>query len=192
MGSLDKPSSAPSGICYEWPGHRQVWSVIHRTGGRTLVVTDALSDPFIARMEPSVGFGLELALETDQPLEDGWDSWPLQLLERVGKQVIAHEPVREAAKAGLVGLEVSGKGLPPPLATDTGGVGVLLGVESRGLPREFPTPFGQVRLVTVKALLPSEWVWLREHGEPGRVELARRFALSGEEHLSSLQRRAAL
>ncbi|WP_395823094.1 hypothetical protein [Archangium minus] len=66
---------------------------------------------------------------------------------------------------------------------------VLLGVESRTLPSHFSTPYGEVRLVTVEALLPSELAYLLEHGAEGQDELARRFAESGEEHLSRARRR---
>jgi len=83
-------------------------------------VTHGLSGPFIERLEPSVGFGLELALEVDTAVRD---------------------------------------------------------------------PYGEVKLVTVKALLPSELAYLLEHGTEGLAELARRFADSGEEHLSRLKRK---
>jgi hypothetical protein len=54
--------------------------------------------------------------------------------------------------------------------------------------RHFSTPYGEVKLVTVKALLPSELAHLLEHGAEGQAELARRFAESGEAHLSRLRR----
>jgi hypothetical protein len=136
-----------------------------------------------------VGFGLELALEVDAAVKDVSRGWPLLLLERVADEVAEHEQVREGAKAGLFSMEVSGKGLPRSLITEEGRVAVLLGVESRTLPNHFSTPHGEVKLVTVKALLPSELAYLLEHGAEGQVELARRFAESGEEHLSRLRRK---
>jgi hypothetical protein len=64
-----------------------------------------------------------------------------------------------------------------------------LGVESRTLPRWFSTLFGDVRLVTVKALLPSELEYVvRDAPEGGPAELARRFAEKGDEHLSRASR----
>jgi hypothetical protein len=195
LGTLDELAVAPRAICYEWPGHRQDWGIIHREAGRLLLVSEGLSDPFIARLEPSVGFGLELALETERtelPLDSIEESWPYILLERISKEVVAHEDVRERAKAGLVSWEVSGKGMPGPLVTREGRVGVLLGVESRTLPRQFPTPFGDVRLVTVKALLPAELEYVVKRGTEGLAELARRFAEDGEEHVSRANRRAAV
>ncbi len=100
--------------------------------------------------------------------------------------------MREQAKAGLLPLDVSGKGMPASFVTQEGRVGVLLGVESRTLPRHFPTPFGDVRLVTVKALLPAELEYVVRHAPEGPAELARRFARSGEEHVSRASRRSVV
>ena len=195
LGLWDKLAGTPKAICYEWPGHRQDWAIIHREAGRILLVSEGLSDPFIAKLEPSVGLGLELALETEGtelPLEAIEGSWPYNLLEQVSKEVVAHEHVREGAKTGLLAMEVAGDGMPASLVTTEGRVGVLLGLESRTLPRHFPTPFGDVRLVTVKALLPAELEYVTKRGEKGMDELARRFAESGEEHLSRARRRAVV
>jgi uncharacterized protein DUF1629 len=189
LGSLDKEVFMPIAMSGSWPGRRQRWRVIRREAGRTLLVTHGLSDPFIERLEPSVGFGLELALEVDAAVKDISKGWPLLLLERVADEVTEHEQVRESVKAGLFSMEVSGKGMPKSLVTEEGRVAVLLGVESRTLPRHFSTPYGEVKVVTVKALLPSELAYLLEHGADGQAELARRFAESGEEHLSRLRRR---
>ncbi|HYO69610.1 MAG TPA: DUF1629 domain-containing protein [Archangium sp.] len=189
LGNLDKEVITPIAMSDSWPGHRRLWRVIRREGGRTLIVSHGLSDPFHERREPAVGFGLELALETDVAVKDVLKGWPLLLLERVADEVAGHEHVRERVKAGLFSMEVSGKRLPKALVTGEGRVGVLLGVESRSLPRQFTTPYGEVRLVTVKALLPPELEYLLRHGEQGQAGLARRFAEDGGEHLSPVRRR---
>ncbi len=195
LGALDELAVAPRAICYEWPGYRQNWAIIHRQAGRLLLVSEGLSDPFIAKLEPSVGFGLELALETDGkelPLDNIEGSWPYNLLERVSEEVVAHEHVREGAKACPLVLEVAGTGMPATLVTKEGRVGVLLGLESRSLPSHFPTPFGDVRLVTVKALLPAELDYVARRGAEGPAELARRFEATGEQHVSRANRQAVV
>jgi Suppressor of fused protein (SUFU) len=189
LGSLDKEVFMPIAMSGSWPGQRQLWSVIRREAGRTLLVTHGLSDPFIERLEPSMGFGLELALEVDAAVKDISKGWPLMLLDRVADEVAEHEQVCESVKAGLFSMEVSGKGMPKSLVTEEGRVAVLLGVESRTLPSHFSTPYGEVKLVTVKALLPSELAYLLEHGAEGRAELARRFVENSEGHLSRLRRK---
>jgi hypothetical protein len=189
LGSLDNAVFMPIAMSGSWPGQRQLWRVIRREAGRTLLVTHGLSDPFIERMEPSVGFGLELALEVDAAVKDISKGWPLLLLDRVADEVAEHEHVREGLKAGLFSMEVSGKGLPKSLLTEEGRVAVLLGLESRTLPRHFSTPHGEVMLITVKVLLPSELAYVREHGARAQTELARCFSQSGEEHLSRVRRR---
>ncbi|MGZ3461760.1 MAG: imm11 family protein, partial [Archangium sp.] len=65
LGTLEKSFVAPRGGSYELPNYHLDWEIIHREAGRILLVSEGLSDPFIAAMEPSVGFGLELALETE-------------------------------------------------------------------------------------------------------------------------------
>jgi hypothetical protein len=132
---------------------------------------------------------VELTLEVDAAVKDISKGWPLMLLDRVADEVAEHEHVREGVKAGLFSMEVSGRGIPKSLVTEEGRVAVLLGVESRTLPSHFSTPYGEVKLVIVKALLPSELAYLLDHGAKGLAELARRFAQSGEEHLSRLKRK---
>jgi Suppressor of fused protein (SUFU) len=175
-----------------WPGQRQSWRVIHRAGRRLLMVTDGLSDPFPGHEAPSVGFGLELAIETDDAVKDVQGSWILLVLQRVANEVAEHERVRKAALTGQLTMEVSGKGMPKSLVTKDGRVGLLLGLASSTLPHHFTTPAGEVRLVTVKTLLPSELVYRVQHGKQGREELVRRFVENGEEHLSRARRRAVV
>jgi hypothetical protein len=175
-----------------WPGHRHAWRVIHRTGRRLLLVTDGLSDPFAGHEAPSMGFGLELAIETDEPVKDVQGSWVLLVLQRVANEVAEHERVRKAALTGQLTMEVSGKGMPKSLVTQDGRVGVLLGLTSSTLPQRLDTPAGEVRLVTVKTLLPSELAYRVQHGKEGREELVRCFVDSGEEHLSRVKRRAVI
>lgn len=192
LGKLDEEALVPIVVGGGWPARRQVWRIIHRPQGRTLLVTDGLSDFFVDGVEPSVGFGLELALETDGPLESVEQSWQQQLLERVGDEVAEHEWVREQLKVGLMSMEVSGRDMPPELVTPEGRVGVLLGMEVSTLPLHFGMPAGEVRLVTVKVLLPGELAYLLEHGKQALEELARRFVASGEEHLCRAERRSVV
>jgi hypothetical protein len=192
LGRLDEEAIIPIVVGGAWPARRQVWRIIHRPGGRSLLVTDGLSDYFADRAEPSVGFGLEVALETDEPLGDVEKSWPLLLLERVGNELAQHESVREKVKAGFLSMEVAGQGISEPLLTKEGRVGVLLGMESSTLPRSFTMPAGEVRLVTVKVLMPAELAYLLEHGKRGRDELVRRFTQEGQEHLSRAWRQAVV
>jgi hypothetical protein len=185
LGELEEEAivpSVPGGPL--WPGQSQAWRIIHRPEGRTLLATEGLANPFIDRDEPSAGFGLELVMETDEPMGSVAGSWQLQLLQRVGDEVAEHERVRAWLRKGLLSMEVSGENLPHALVCAEGRVGVLLGVESKKLPRGFITPAGPVRLVTVKALLPEELTYLVKHGRVGPAELAERFVKSGEEHMT--------
>ncbi|RYZ16703.1 MAG: hypothetical protein EOO70_03830 [Myxococcaceae bacterium] len=177
LGKLDEDAILPIVVGGGWPARRQVWRVIHRPEGRTLFVTDGLSDFFVAAVEPSVGFGLELALETDEPESH----WPVTLLERIANELVGHEHLREPARTGLLSMEVDGERMPESLLTKEGRVAVLLGMDTPSLPGHFTMPDGQVRLVTVKTLMPQELTYLLEHG---REELLHRFNQSPPGHLS--------
>jgi hypothetical protein len=167
-----------------WPSMRQAWRVIHRPGG-TLLASDGLSDPFDDREEPSIGFGIECIIETDEPIGRIPASWPFQALVQVCHTVAGHGGLLELlGELKLLSVELSGEGMPDPLVTADGSVGVMLGIASSTLPTIIQTPAGDVHIITVKTLLAEELEYIRQHGAKGRAELGRRFARSGEEHLS--------
>jgi len=192
LGKVDEETLIPIVVGGGWPVRRQAWRLIHRPGGSTLLVTDGLSDFDVDREELSVGFGLELALETDEPLGVVQHSWQQRLLERVGDEVAEHEWIRERLRVGMMSMEVSGRDMPPELVTAQGRVGVLLGMEVGTLPQSFDMPAGAVRLVTLQVLLPVELEYLLERGKGGLEELVRRFKASGEWHLVRPQRRPVI
>ncbi|MDY7231278.1 suppressor of fused domain protein [Hyalangium rubrum] len=171
-----------------WPSLRQAWRVIHRPGGM-LLASDGLSDPFDDQDGPSMGFGIECILETDEPLPRVQDSWPFQALVQVCQTAAGHGGLRQLLdEMKLVSVELSGEGMPDSLVTADDSVGVLLGMGSSTLPTLIQTPAGDVHLVTVKLLLAEELEYVRQNGAKGRAELARRFARNGEEHLSRARR----
>jgi hypothetical protein len=173
------------------PAGYQHWRIIHRPEGRCLLVSHYLSAPFIDTLEPSVGHGLELLLETDVDVSqarDPWKTWPVRLLRRVSHNLAENAELRTLAKADLFILDLPGRGLPRFLHTPKGDVTVLLGIPSRSLPASFSTPYGEVKLLTVKPLLPEEVAWLDSHGESAADELVRRFVEHGQEHLSPRRR----
>ncbi|RKI42876.1 hypothetical protein D7X55_38965 [Corallococcus sp. AB049A] len=185
LGAMDDNFVIPIVVGGGWPARSEVWRVIHRPEGRMLFVTDGLSNYFSDKAEPSIGFGLELALETDEPVENVAKSWQQLLLERIANELVGHEHLREPARTGILSMEVDGAHLPEPLLTKEGRVGVLLGMDTPTLPGHFTMPDGQVRLVTVKTLMPRELTYLLEHG---REELLHRFNQSPPGHLSKAWR----
>ncbi|RKG92451.1 hypothetical protein D7V88_06100 [Corallococcus terminator] len=185
LGTLDDDFVISMVLGGDWPAGSQAWRVIRRPSGNTLVVTDGLSAPFADILDrPTAGFGFELAMETPEPLPDLEKSWLVQLLERVGNELAGHEKLRGALERGTLSMEVAGAHLPETLLTPEGRVAVLLGMATESLPARFAVPGGDVRLVTVKALLPSELEWLLQQGRGGAAELARRFTEAGDGYIS--------
>ena len=84
LGTLDAQTLTPIAGGDEWPGRRQAWRLIHRPSGNKLLVTDGMSDFDADSDKPSVGFGLELALETNDLQGPMHHSWQHQVLARVG------------------------------------------------------------------------------------------------------------
>ncbi|RKH11443.1 hypothetical protein D7X74_25480 [Corallococcus sp. CA047B] len=185
LGTLEAGSVISMVLGGDWPAGSQAWRVIRRPSGNTLVVTDGLSAPFADILDrPTAGFGFELAMETPEALPDLEKSWLVQLLERVGNELAGHEKLRGALERGTLSMEVAGTHLPETLLTQEGRAAVLLGMATDSLPARFPVPGGDVRLVTVKALLPSELKWMLQQGRGGAAELARRFTEAGDGHVS--------
>ncbi|CAM4492764.1 imm11 family protein [Corallococcus exiguus] len=185
LGTMSDDFYIPPVVGGPWPGKRQCWESMRRTDGGMLIVTDGLSDPFSAILDhPTAGFGLELAIETPEPLGEVWKSWPVHLLERVAYEVAEFEKLRVSLANGTLSMEVDGVGMPETLVTPEGRVAVLIGMETDSLPSRFALPGGEVRLLTVKVLMPAELKWLLQQGKCAAAELIHRFKAAGETHLS--------
>ncbi|RKH87788.1 hypothetical protein D7Y21_17605 [Corallococcus sp. AB045] len=185
LGTMSDDLYIPPVVGGPWPGERQNWIAVRRPDGGMLIVTDGLSDPFNDILDrPTAGFGLELAIETPEPLGEVWKSWPVHLLERVAYEVAEFEKLRVRLANGTLSMEVDGVGMPETLVTSEGRVAVLIGMETDSLPSRFTLPGGEVRLLTVKVLMPAELKWLLQQGTGTGAELIRRFTAAGETHLS--------
>lgn len=176
LGRMEELSVAADENAPIWPGQREGWRVIRRESS-IAIVSDGLSDPFDSA-KPNVGLGIELLVETSDLLEEPLEkSWLFEMARSLATQFVEHGGFRNLIdKLGLICLE-----LPD-------GSGVLLGVQTDGLPTEFATPQGQVRLITATLLQPVEMAYAGNFGQPGLIELQRRFVRSRGCHRSSRTR----
>ncbi|MCP3143001.1 suppressor of fused domain protein [Pyxidicoccus xibeiensis] len=180
-----------------WPSLRQGWRIIRR-GGTTLMVSDGLSDPFDDEEAPSVGFGLELIIETDEPLDGNVAaSWPFQLVTGMSQYAASTGRMLELLERyGAISSELPMSGLSEEQEArwlnDAQRVGIIIGVPAKTLPSIIPTPAGDVRLATVKPLLREELEYLIKNGGAGRTELANRFAALPDGHVARLNRSSGL
>ncbi|MGK2857514.1 MAG: hypothetical protein ACSLFQ_09935 [Thermoanaerobaculia bacterium] len=169
----------------EWPGLRESWRRVRRGTG-TILVSDGLSDPFDDDPTPNVGFGVEVMIETTEPLKSEIPgTWLFQLAYDVSQLAAETGAFREYRdELGLFSTEFRVHEKLRALASPEGRVGVLLGVDAPGLNLEWELPAGLVRVVTVTLLHPSELAFIQEVGLPAREEVARLLALRGTHHLS--------
>jgi hypothetical protein len=176
-----------------WPDLRQAFGVVRRAD-RTIVVSDGLSDPFSDDPDPNVGFGIEVLLETADPIEGSvQNDWPFWVVYDVAQQAAAHGGFRELIdELDVLSMEIRARFGPDELATPQGRLGLLLGVHPPDFPAEWHLPAGTVKVVTVKVLHPSELSVAVEEGSAGRERLRDLFAADGSYHLSSGERPPAL
>jgi hypothetical protein len=156
-----------------WPGQREAWRVIRRPAS-IAIVSDGLSDPFDSP-KPNAGLGIEVLAETSDPIDGPIEqSWLLMMARSLATQFVEHGGFRNLIdKLGLICLE-----LPD-------GSGVLLGVQADGIATEFASPQGPVRVITATLLQPVEMAYAGNFGQPGLIELQRRFVRNGWFHRSS-------
>lgn len=176
-----------------WPNLRQAWRVVRR-GTHTLIVSDGLSDPFSDEPEPNVGFGIEVLVETSDPLPGPpQTSWLFSVAYDMAQQCADDGGFRDRLdRHGLLSFELPASEGLEPLATPDGFIGVLLGLAAPELQTAFELPAGTVKLMTAKLLWPSELEHVIAHGRQGREELAARFASDGTFHRSSSGRKPAV
>lgn len=172
-----------------WPDLRQAWRVIHN-GTSTIIMSDGLSDPFSDDSEPNTGFGLEVHVESTDPMpEQVQTSWLFDLCYQVSQQCADHGGVRDLIEElELVSLELPMSDSLQPVATINDRAGVLLGVKMPNSKNEFALPGGMVLILTAKLLWPSELEYAASKGTAGRKQLAKLFATDGTCHQSSMHR----
>lgn len=172
-----------------WPSVHEAWRGI-RSGERMMIVSDGLSDPFYDESEPNTGLGIEVLVETAEPVDGPLESsWLFALIRSVCRQATAHGGFRELIdELGLFTMEIRDPGGLRSMASSAGHVGLLLGLQSPGMPLEWDLPAGLVKVVTVKVLKPSELAYVVKHDEAGRERLRELFTADGSYHLSALDR----
>ncbi|VTR99418.1 suppressor of fused domain protein [Tuwongella immobilis] len=177
-----------------WPT-RPAWQRI-RVGERTTIASSGLSDPFSDEDGPNVGFGVEMAVASTEPLPtDLRPSWLLDLAQAVSDQAAADGRFQlRHAKFGLFlfGVRMAASDFWRPFADAKGYCGLLLG---QSVPRLDPTirlPTGEAVLLTAKLLTRSEYEFAASAGPEGAQRLGELFAQDGSHHLSSLQRASVI
>jgi len=177
----------------KWPNLRQAMRVI-RNGSHTFVVSDGLADPFEENPEPNVGFGVEVLVETSDPIEGSvQNDWPFWLAYNVAQQAAKHGGFRELFdELGILSLELKCPVGLQDFATETGRIGLLLGNNGPNVPLMWDFPAGKVRVVTVMAVHPAELAVIVIEGEAGRKRLADLFAANGTYHVSSATRKSVI
>jgi hypothetical protein len=145
-----------------WPNTRQAYAVI-RTGTSLILSSDGLSDPFVGSSIDNVsGLGMEVFLEIvgAQACDFGAIKGlpEFALIEMVARNIAGHGGVRDLLDThGLLSMALPMDGaFHDGWCDEDGQVGVLLGLDTPGIPDRLDLPFGSVCMVAVTPLRPME------------------------------------
>jgi hypothetical protein len=180
-----------------WPAMRQAFCKIN-TENTVILASDGLSDPFDDEEEANQGFQLECYIETEDisletDISEVSRTWVFQLLYQIAQNMAAHGGVKKLLdQYGVLSMEVYNVDVPDQWVNEEGRVGLLLGIESPGIPSVIRLPFGETRLVSIKLLTLRELDFVLEHGTEGRWKLVELFQKQGSFHRSSLNRESVV
>jgi hypothetical protein len=162
-------------------------------GGRVLLATADLSSPSGDGSRP-VGAGLELFVESDEPLGGPLPlTWLQSLLVSLRQLAVETPDLRQQIdELGLLSVGVDGTPFPPSMRGVDGTVGVLIGLPVKKYPSSYKVGNHNVLLVAATVLKPDELELLIEGDEEGDEEgyeaLASALSESGVGHLSQMWR----
>lgn len=191
LGShLDPVSDASEPVL--WPGGSPEYLQVltEHTG---IISTDGLSDP--AEQGSATGHGVELYIEGRElrDISDAAAGWLRAALEEAAGAVAgAGESLAQARQQhGVVSIEVSGGGAPQDWVSG-GRLGLLVGVPLPGRPDRATLDGGEVEMLTVVPLRPSELAVITSEGPSGRARVIEALAGAGWHSYAEAARPAVL
>jgi hypothetical protein len=185
-----------------WPT-REGFRVL-RSQRTTIVTSEGLSDPYapgeaVRGLERWSGTGLEVWLETDQPIANPVDSWPFRVVKVVATNVAAHAVRRDLIdELGVLVLEIYADdvgiaaGEQPELVTHDGTIGCLLGLRTPSRPSTLKIAPSDVRFLNARLLLLDQTMRLRQGGEAARKTLAQKLEQTPNGWISRMPARVSL
>ncbi len=124
------------------------------------------------------------------PIENSKEPWLFPTIANFAEVVIRPERNFRAQldHFGVTSNEINGNGFPDEWRSETGRVGVLLGMET-GMPQTFENSDGDVRIVPITILRPCELAAIRTHDDK-RNEIVTALAQLPRGHCCRLSRKA--
>lgn len=172
-----------------WPG-RPGWRRVCSKDS-TFILSDGLSESFDDDAG-DYGFGLEILLETTEVVPELMLGSPMfRIVHEISHNVAHHGAFRELVEEREVGtleVNIGDDEEVKHLLTDDGTVGVYLGLKMPSGQTHYPSPGGDVLIVTAKLLALAELEYVLEHGSDGYKLLRQRFTDTGSHHRSWLSR----
>jgi hypothetical protein len=177
-----------------WPNTRQAYRVV-RPPEALIITSDGLSDPFVdTDMDNVNGFGMEVFVETPDLVGASFDairtSWAFRVIENFAMNVADWGGISANLRADpILSVEFPSEGiLPADWLTTNATAGFLINVPIARRASEVAMPLGNVLIVPLTLLRPSELKVVVEKGRAGRCAVADALRENGYGHVSSLDR----
>ncbi|WP_103070442.1 suppressor of fused domain protein [Aquimarina sediminis] len=167
----------------KWPSLRQAHIGV-KTDNATIVASDGLSDPYDdydsnEENKSYNGLGLELYVVSQNKFEDIpsiINSWEFNLLKQVSNTSASNPNlINMLNEYSYISTTVNGSKLPEGFVDDNGSSGVLLGLESKSIPKKLELSIEKIALINVVLLKPKELEYIIENGAKGRIEIAEKL-----------------
>jgi hypothetical protein len=176
-----------------WP-QQPAWHRI-RAGSQTIISSSGLTDPFEEADQPNLGYGVEVALATNDEIpEQLHPSWLLDLAVAVSNQAAIDG--RFNLRAAKFGVFLFGAPKAPasygPWLDRTGTLGFLVGVPIPDFSGTMKLPLDDAMFLMAKLLTPAEYEFIASYGPAGAQLVVERFAKDQTYHLSSLHRKSVV
>lgn len=180
-----------------WPSLHQAFVKVNTTQS-VILASDGLSNPYDDWTEPNHGFEMECFIESDDPalrapIYEVNQTWQFQVLYEFAQQAASFGNIAELLEQyQTLSMELYDIDLPEKFLNDEGRVGVLIGIDAPNLSKNIISPYGEIRLVSVKLLTAAELDFIVQHGSQARSKLVELFREQGSYHLSSLERESVI
>ena len=177
---------------------RTAFLCLARRPGRSILLTDGLSDPYNPKsgpaLAPETGHGCELFVESHEPVPDvppgAGESRPRHWLEHIMWHVADWEArgrtlLETVGKLGAITLEVPGCSELDAWRSQSGLLGLLIARPMAGFDTTLPLPLAPATLLSIQLLTPREIAYANAAGKNGGRAVAARLARAGIGHVAS-------
>ena len=179
-----------------WPSLRQAFVIID-TPESTIIASDGLSDPYDdydsnPENQTYNGLGFEVYVESPEKMTDHEvikKSWQFALVYQMSQFAASNANIINMLKEyTYISTELYDVPVPEEFLNEAGRVGILLGLESKMVPKNLELSIENILMVNIKLLTVAETKYIVKNGEEARNEIAKKILAGKNPGHSYLER----